>query len=199
MTYNSIFKKGKDEDEFDDGETREFGFHHAPRFFADEDFDRYVNSVNERKRKMGYDLSQGDKKDIENALMTLENLAYDRKNDKDGKVSPKFKEKMYVIENIFQRQEQSMQDDFREIRASTSDPTSDWWDTIKAKKKKARRRKKKSNVNAAGNYTKPGMRKRMFQRIKAGSKGGAPGEWSARKAQILARRYKKAGGGYRDK
>jgi len=133
MTYNSIFKKGKDEDEFDDGETREFGFHHAPRFFADEDFDRYVNSVNERKRKMGYDLSQGDKKDIENALMTLENLAYDRKNDKDGKVSPKFKEKMYLIENIFQRQNQSMQDRFRNIRTSASEPTSDWWDTIKGK------------------------------------------------------------------
>ncbi len=192
MTYNSIFKKGKDEDEFDDGETREFGFHHAPRFFADEDFDRYVNSVNERKRKMGYDLSQGDKKDIENALMTLENLAYDRKNDKDGKVSPKFKEKMYVIENIFQRQEQSMQDNFREIRASTSEPTSDWWDTIKGKKKK------KSTVNAAGNYTKPKMRKRLFQRIKAGSKGGPPNKWSARKAQRLARAYKNAGGGYRD-
>jgi len=192
MTYNSIFKKGKDEDEFDDGETREFGFHHAPRFFADEDFDRYVNSVNERKRKMGYDLSQGDKKDIENALMALENLAYDRKNDKDGKVSPKFKEKMYVIENIFQRQEQSMQDNFREIRASTSEPTSDWWDTIKGKKKK------KSTVNAAGNYTKPKMRKRLFQRIKAGSKGGPPNKWSARKAQRLARAYKNAGGGYRD-
>jgi len=192
MTYNSIFKKGKDEDEFYDGETREFGFHHAPRFFADEDFDRYVNSVNERKRKMGYDLSQGDKKDIENALMALENLAYDRKNDKDGKVSPKFKEKMYVIENIFQRQEQSMQDNFREIRASTSEPTSDWWDTIKGKKKK------KSTVNAAGNYTKPKMRKRLFQRIKAGSKGGPPNKWSARKAQRLARAYKNAGGGYRD-
>ena len=73
-----------------------------------------------------------------------------------------------------------------------------WQDVLKRKKKKARRRKKKSNVNAAGNYTKPGMRKRMFQRIKAGSKGGAPGQWSARKAQMLAQRYKKAGGGYRN-
>ena len=74
-----------------------------------------------------------------------------------------------------------------------------WFDVLKRKKKKARRKKKKSNVNAAGNYTKPGMRKRMFQRIKAGGKGGAPGQWSARKAQMLAQRYKKAGGGYRDK
>ena len=87
---------------------------------------------------------------------------------------------------------QSMQDNFREIRASTSEPTSDWWDTIKGKKKK------KSTVNAAGNYTKPKMRKRLFQRIKAGSKGGPPNKWSARKAQRLARAYKNAGGGYRD-
>jgi|TARA_B100001939_G_scaffold63489_1_gene52471 UTP:GlnB (protein PII) uridylyltransferase len=41
------------------------------------------------------------------------------------------------------------------------------------------------------------MRKRMFQAIKAGSKGGNPGQWSARKAQLLAARYKKAGGGYK--
>jgi len=57
---------------------------------------------------------------------------------------------------------------------------------------------KKSKVNEAGNYTKPGMRKRMFESIKAGSKGGDPGEWSARKAQLLAKKYKSAGGGYRD-
>lgn len=55
----------------------------------------------------------------------------------------------------------------------------------------------KSKVNAAGNYTKPGMRKRLFESIKAGSKGGKPGQWSARKAQLLALRYKKAGGGYK--
>jgi len=57
--------------------------------------------------------------------------------------------------------------------------------------------KSKSRVNEAGNYTKPGMRKRQFQRIKAGSKGGGPGQWSARKAQMLASAYKKAGGGYK--
>ena len=56
--------------------------------------------------------------------------------------------------------------------------------------------KSKSRVNEAGNYTKPGMRKRQFERIKAGSKGGPAGKWSARKAQILAKAYKKAGGGY---
>ena len=58
--------------------------------------------------------------------------------------------------------------------------------------------KSKSRVNEAGNYTKPTMRKRMFERIKAGGKGGRPGQWSARKAQMLAAAYKKAGGGYRD-
>jgi hypothetical protein len=55
----------------------------------------------------------------------------------------------------------------------------------------------KSKVNEAGNYTKPTMRKNLFKKIKAGSKGGDPGEWSARKAQMLAVQYKKAGGGYK--
>jgi hypothetical protein len=55
-----------------------------------------------------------------------------------------------------------------------------------------------SKVNEAGNYTKPGMRKSLFESIKAGGKGGAPGQWSARKAQMLAMQYKKAGGGYKD-
>lgn len=54
-----------------------------------------------------------------------------------------------------------------------------------------------STVNSAGNYTKPTMRKRLFQQIKAGTRGGDPGEWSARKAQLLAREYRAAGGGYR--
>ena len=57
--------------------------------------------------------------------------------------------------------------------------------------------KKKSTVNAAGNYTKPAMRASLFKKIKAGSKGGDPGEWSARKAQLLAVEYKKKGGGYK--
>ena len=55
-----------------------------------------------------------------------------------------------------------------------------------------------SRVNEAGNYTKPGMRKSLFNNIKSGGKGGAPGQWSARKAQMLAMQYKKKGGGYRD-
>jgi hypothetical protein len=57
---------------------------------------------------------------------------------------------------------------------------------------------KVSRVNEAGNYTKPGMRKSLFNQIKAGGKGGAPGQWSARKAQMLAMKYKQKGGGYRD-
>jgi hypothetical protein len=58
--------------------------------------------------------------------------------------------------------------------------------------------KTKSKVNEAGNYTKPELRKSLFKKIKAGTKGGDPGEWSARKAQLLAAEYKKAGGGYRN-
>ena len=57
------------------------------------------------------------------------------------------------------------------------------------------KRKTKSKVNEAGNYTKPTMRKRLFNKIKAGSKGGKAGQWSARKAQMLAKEYKAAGGG----
>jgi|TARA_R100001129_G_scaffold167563_1_gene135240 hypothetical protein len=57
--------------------------------------------------------------------------------------------------------------------------------------------KKKSTVNKAGNYTKPTMRKRLFKRILAGTKGGKAGQWSARKAQLLAMMYKKRGGGYK--
>ena len=55
----------------------------------------------------------------------------------------------------------------------------------------------KSRVNQAGNYTKPTMRKNLFNEIKAGGKGGNPGQWSARKAQMLAKQYKAKGGGYR--
>jgi hypothetical protein len=57
--------------------------------------------------------------------------------------------------------------------------------------------KRKSTVNSAGNYTKPTMRKRLFSKIKAGTKGGNRGQWSARKAQLLANEYRKAGGGYK--
>ena len=58
-------------------------------------------------------------------------------------------------------------------------------------------KKTKSRVKEAGNYTRPTMRKMLFNKIKAGGKGGSPGQWSARKAQMLAREYKKRGGGYR--
>ena len=61
----------------------------------------------------------------------------------------------------------------------------------------AAKKKAKSKVNEAGNYTKPTMRKKLFDQIKAGSKGGKAGQWSARKAQMLAKKYKAAGGGYK--
>ena len=55
-----------------------------------------------------------------------------------------------------------------------------------------------SKVNEAGNYTKPGMRKKLFESIKASAtQGTGAGKWSARKAQLLAKQYKAKGGGYR--
>ena len=57
----------------------------------------------------------------------------------------------------------------------------------------------KSKVNESGNYTKPSMRKALFEKIKAGSKGGNPQQWSGRKAQMLAKEYKAKGGGYTTK
>jgi len=57
----------------------------------------------------------------------------------------------------------------------------------------------KSKVNEAGNYTKPGLRKRIFNSVKAAAiVGTGAGQWSARKSQVMAKRYKAAGGGYRD-
>jgi hypothetical protein len=57
----------------------------------------------------------------------------------------------------------------------------------------------KSKVNEAGNYTKPGMRKALFNRIKGQAvQGTAAGQWSARKSQLLAKQYKAKGGGYKD-
>ena len=59
--------------------------------------------------------------------------------------------------------------------------------------------KVKSKVTEAGNYPKPGLRKRIFNAVKAEATAGTgAGQWSARKAQMVAQRYKKAGGGYRD-
>jgi hypothetical protein len=58
---------------------------------------------------------------------------------------------------------------------------------------------KVSKVNEAGNYTKPGMRKALFNRITGqATQGTAAGQWSARKAQLLAKQYKSKGGGYKD-
>ena len=59
--------------------------------------------------------------------------------------------------------------------------------------------KTKSKVNEAGNYTKPSLRKRIFNSVKAAAiVGTGAGQWSARKAQVMAKRYKAAGGGYTD-
>ena len=56
----------------------------------------------------------------------------------------------------------------------------------------------KSKVNEAGNYTKPGLRKKLFESIKNSAvQGTAAGQWSARKAQLLAKKYKASGGGYK--
>ena len=57
----------------------------------------------------------------------------------------------------------------------------------------------KSKVNEAGNYTKPELRKRIFNSVKAAAtQGTGAGQWSARKAQLMAKRYRAAGGGYKD-
>lgn len=82
-------------------------------------------------------------------------------------------------------------------RVSTGDDAKDL-ELIRMGKGGKTKKKSKSRVNEAGNYTQPEKRKRIFNRIKAGGKGGRPGQWSARKAQMLAKAYKKAGGGYRD-
>ena len=66
----------------------------------------------------------------------------------------------------------------------------------RAKSKSKPKAKKKSTVNKAGNYTKPTMRKNLFNKIKAGTKGGRAGQWSGRKAQMLTKQYKAKGGGY---
>jgi hypothetical protein len=58
---------------------------------------------------------------------------------------------------------------------------------------------KGGGVNAAGNYTKPSLRKRIVSQVKAAAtQGTGAGKWSARKAQLVAKKYKAAGGGYRD-
>ena len=76
---------------------------------------------------------------------------------------------------------------------------SDFADAAKTAKPFKEGGEAKSKVNAAGNYTKPELRKRIFNAVKAEATAGTgAGEWSARKSQVLAKRYKAAGGGYRD-
>jgi len=67
----------------------------------------------------------------------------------------------------------------------------------KPTKRVAKKTGGESRVNEAGNYTKPTMRRNLFNKIKAGTKGGKAGQWSARKAQMLAKAYKDEGGGYK--
>ena len=67
----------------------------------------------------------------------------------------------------------------------------------KPTKRVAKKTGGESRVNEAGNYTKPTMRRNLFNKIKAGTKGGKAGQWSARKAQMLAKAYKDQGGGYK--
>ena len=69
----------------------------------------------------------------------------------------------------------------------------------KIPKAKAVKMAEGGKVNAAGNYTKPGLRNRIFNSVKAAAvQGTGAGQWSARKAQLMAKRYKAAGGGYKD-
>lgn len=71
--------------------------------------------------------------------------------------------------------------------------------TQAAKTPKTAAFKKGGTVNAAGNYTKPELRKRIVSQVKsAATQGTGAGQWSARKAQLVAKKYKAAGGGYRD-
>ena len=157
------------------------------RTFTNKEFNDFLIDVEVRVDKIGRkNMDPRDRVVNGNLLMELGDLAEARKNNKDNKVSLEFKEKLFKLETILDRYGGSMRYRHEDILQS------DWFSTIKAKKKR------KSTVNQAGNYTKPKMRKRQFQRIKAGSKGGPAGKWSARKAQLLAQRYKKAGGGYRD-
>ena len=91
------------------------------------------------------------------------------------------------------------------VRVSKKPPAKKKTSPARAKKKQNRTlklapggaAKSKSRVTEAGNYTKPTMRNNLFNKIKAGGKGGNPGQWSARKAQMLAKQYKAKGGGYK--
>ena len=158
------------------------------RTFTDREFNQFIIDVERRVDNIGRkNMDPKDRVIIGNLMMELGDLADARKNNKDGKVSFQFKEKLFKLETILDNYGGSMRYRYEEALKS------DWWDAVKARKKK-----RKSTVNQAGNYTKPKMRKRQFQRIKAGSKGGPAGKWSARKAQMLAQAYKRAGGGYRD-
>ena len=87
----------------------------------------------------------------------------------------------------------------RSVGAKGAPKKSDFANAAKTAKPFEKGGEAKSKVNAAGNYTKPELRKRIFNAVKAEATAGTgAGKWSARKAQMVAQRYKKAGGGYRD-
>ena len=178
----------KKKDPFTEVSPSPFGFAGpTDRTFTDKEFNDFLIDIEVRVDKIGRkNMDPRDRVIVGNLIMELTDLAKDRKNNKDNKVSLEFKEKLFKLETTLDKYGGSMRYRHETILQS------DWFSTIKAKKKR------KSTVNQAGNYTKPKMRKRQFQRIKAGSKGGPAGKWSARKAQMLAQAYKRAGGGYRD-
>jgi hypothetical protein len=94
---------------------------------------------------------------------------------------------------------------FQEARRSGTNPSRTQSLQNELEQRQGRRQKIKAGVyaeggkvNAAGNYTKPGMRKSLFESIKSqDTQGTAAGQWSARKAQLLAKKYKASGGGYK--
>jgi len=184
--FDDIVNKKKES--FTEVSPSPFGFAGpTDRTFTDKEFNDFLIDIEVRVDKIGRkNMDPRDRVIVGNLIMELTDLAKDRKNNKDNKVSLEFKEKLFKLETILDNYGGSMRYRHEDILQS------DWFSTIKAKKKR------KSTVNQAGNYTKPKMRKRQFQRIKAGSKGGPAGKWSARKAQMLAQAYKRAGGGYRD-
>jgi|TARA_Y100000289_G_scaffold24378_1_gene23811 hypothetical protein len=110
---------------------------------------------------------------------------------------------MKSIYDLEKRQQKSLGGAIKEmadtINASVGAVRDPFYDIMELEQRVGRVQYKKggkSRVNEAGNYTKPTMRKNLFNKIKAGGKGGAPGQWSGRKAQMLAKQYKAKGGGY---
>ena len=166
-----------------------FGFSGpTDRTFTDREFNQFIIDVENRVDNIGRkNMDPKDRVIIGNLMMELGDLADARKNNKDGKVSFKFKEKLFKLETILDNYGGSMRYRYEEALKS------DWWDTVKARKKK----KKKKYKAPPGVYTKPKLRERIHATLlNESTHGTAAGKWSARKSQELNRRYKKAGGGF---